>query len=113
MDKYSGREQWPGCGGRPLLEIPADNFVLYWYTDGYVHSMNIHIHHVPISDLVRLMQSVYAVYRSNYDWGWRFSVTATMAQLELDTAPLPQVERRLYHIGRWPLKSVAWAYFPT
>lgn len=35
---------------------------------------------------------------SNYDWGWRFTVTATMAQIDLTTAPTPQLEQRLYHI---------------
>jgi hypothetical protein len=70
MDKYSGRDNWPGCGGRPPLEIPASSFVVYWYTDG-----------------------------SNYDWGWRFTVTATMAQIDVNTAPVSQLEQRLYSIG--------------
>lgn len=52
MEKYSGRDHWPGCGGRPPLEVPTSSFVLFWYTDG-----------------------------SNYDWGWRFTVTATMMQV--------------------------------
>lgn len=34
LDKYSGRENWPGCGGRPPLEIVGNSFVLYWFTDG-------------------------------------------------------------------------------
>lgn len=69
LDKYSGRDNWPGCGGRPPLEIPGPSFVLYWFTDG-----------------------------SNYDWGWRFTVTASMAQIDLTTAPTPQLEQRLYHV---------------
>jgi len=70
LDKYSGREQWPGCGGRPPLEIPANSFVVYWYTDG-----------------------------SNNDWGWRFTVTATMAQIDASTAPVSQLEQRIHHVA--------------
>jgi hypothetical protein len=67
--KYSGRDQWPGCGGRPPLEIPASGFVLSWMTDA-----------------------------SNTDWGWRMTVTATLPGLDPRTAPLPVLERRLYHV---------------
>lgn len=68
-DKYSGRDQWPGCGGRPPLEIPAPGFVLSWTTDA-----------------------------SNTDWGWRMTVTATLPGFDPRTAPLPALEQRLYHV---------------
>lgn len=70
MDKFSGRDYWPGCGGRPPLEIPASSFVLFWYSDA-----------------------------SNFDWGWRFTVTATMANIDVAKAPIQQIQRRLYHLS--------------
>lgn len=39
--RYSGGKDgspanWPGMGGRPPLEIPADHFCIRWVTDGSV-----------------------------------------------------------------------------
>lgn len=39
--KYTGGKDgaagnWPGCGGRPALEIPSSVFCFHWRTDGSV-----------------------------------------------------------------------------
>lgn len=54
-EKYSGSSSsgnWPGSGGRPPLVIPADSFVLHFKTDN-----------------------------STSDWGWKFTVKATVAKV--------------------------------
>lgn len=47
--KDGGTNNWPSLQGRPPLVIPADNFLIFWHTDGSVN-----------------------------DWGWKMTVTPDM-----------------------------------
>lgn len=50
IEKFTGRdgsENWPGCGGRPPLTLEANDFILFFHSDGSVE-----------------------------DWGYKFTLTA-------------------------------------
>ncbi|OQR96419.1 HECT E3 ubiquitin ligase [Achlya hypogyna] len=70
--QYTGRagtENWPGCGGRPPLVIPAEGFTLLWCTDS-----------------------------SNVDWGWKFVVKATFPSLTTLALSPEGLNQRSYHV---------------
>ncbi|KDO19324.1 hypothetical protein SPRG_15526 [Saprolegnia parasitica CBS 223.65] len=70
--QYTGRagtENWPGCGGRPSLVIPAEGFTLLWCTDS-----------------------------SNVDWGWKFVVKATFPSVTPLALTPDALNQRSYHV---------------
>ncbi|EQC27181.1 hypothetical protein SDRG_14984 [Saprolegnia diclina VS20] len=70
--QYTGRagtENWPGCGGRPPLVIPAEGFTLLWCTDS-----------------------------SNVDWGWKFVVKATFPSVTPLALTTDALNQRSYHV---------------
>ncbi|RHY91178.1 hypothetical protein DYB35_002943 [Aphanomyces astaci] len=72
-DTYSGRdgsENFPGCGGRPALDIPADSFVLFWHSDS-----------------------------SNNDWGYKFTVEATYKDIPASSFSTDELNQRMYHLS--------------
>ncbi|KAG9403599.1 hypothetical protein AC1031_006240 [Aphanomyces cochlioides] len=71
--QYTGRagtENWPGCGGRPPLIIPAEGFTLLWCTDS-----------------------------SNVDWGWKFIVKANFPSVSPLELTADQLSQRAYHMS--------------
>ncbi|CAN0181713.1 unnamed protein product [Pylaiella littoralis] len=74
--KYTGGKDghlsnWPGMGGRPPLDIPANQFFFRWQTDGSVN-----------------------------DWGWRMTVTPVMDKMDVSSLPPPMLDSKLSSLLR-------------